>query len=75
MLITPEEGDFVTTDDLERDILSIVSVHPMREADLRKTIEARNGDFALIERLVREDRIVRTSYGGTAFYIRNLHQN
>lgn len=75
MLITPEEGDFVTTDDLERDVLSIVSVHPMREADLRNTIEARNGDFALIERLVREGRIVRTAYGGTAFYIRNLHQN
>jgi len=74
MLITPEQGEFVTTDNLERDLLSIVSVHPMREEDLLKTLAARNGDFALIERLVDTNRITRTAYGGTTFYIRNLHQ-
>jgi wyosine [tRNA(Phe)-imidazoG37] synthetase (radical SAM superfamily) len=75
MLITPEEGSFITTDDLERDLLSIVSVHPMREEDLLKTLGARSGSFALIERLMRENRVTRTVYGGTTFYIRNLHQN
>jgi wyosine [tRNA(Phe)-imidazoG37] synthetase (radical SAM superfamily) len=75
MLITPEEGAFVTTDDLEYDVLSIVSVHPMREADLLRTLEARNADFALIERLLHENRITKTAYGGTVFYIRNLHQS
>ncbi len=74
MLITPEEGGFFTTNDLERDVLSIVSVHPMREEDLLKTLKVRNADVTLIERLVRENRITRTVYGGTAFYIRNLHQ-
>lgn len=75
MLITPEEGDFVTTDDMERDLLSIVSVHPMREDDLLKTLSAGGRDFSLVERLVREGRITKTVYGGTAFYIRNLRQN
>jgi wyosine [tRNA(Phe)-imidazoG37] synthetase (radical SAM superfamily) len=75
MLISPEEGAFVTTDDLERDVLSIVAVHPMREAVLLRTLEAKNADITLIDRLVREHRITRTTYGGTVFYIRNLHQN
>lgn len=46
----------------------------MREEDLLKTLKVRNADVTLIERLVRENRITRTVYGGTAFYIRNLHQ-
>ncbi|MFZ2414229.1 MAG: radical SAM protein [Candidatus Cryosericum sp.] len=75
MLITPEEGEFVTTDDLERDLLSIVSVHPMREEDLLKTLAARDSDFALIERFLQKNFITKTTYGGTTFYIRNLHQN
>lgn len=65
-------GGFVSLGDVEKDILSITSVHPMREDAVLKLLEKRGEGRPLLERLMEHGAIKRTEYEGRTFYIRNL---
>lgn len=73
MLITPEEGEFTITDDLQEDLLSIVSVHPIREEEIHKLLSEKRSDFSLVNELIKEGKIKKVKYNNKIFYIRKLN--
>lgn len=67
------EGDsFTSTGDLEKDLLSITSVHPMREEGVEKLIEKTNADWKVVEKLLAEERLIKLEYEGHIYYMRKL---
>ncbi len=67
------EGDaFALTGDVEDDLLSITSVHPMREDAVREFLASAGADWAVVRRLLDEERLVETPYRGQTFYLRSL---
>ena len=50
------EGDaFASTGNVEDDLLSITSVHPMREGAVKNFLQKADADWKTIERLKNED--------------------
>jgi wyosine [tRNA(Phe)-imidazoG37] synthetase (radical SAM superfamily) len=67
------EGDaFVFTGDVEKDLLSITAVHPMREQAVSAFLEKAGNDWSIIRRMIASNAIIETAYGGEKFYIRNF---
>lgn len=71
-LIGYEGNAFASTGNVEEDLLSITSVHPMREDAVRELLTKANAEWELIEDLMRENRLVAVDYEGTRFYMRKL---
>jgi len=71
-LIGYEGNAFAFTGEAEEDILSITSVHPMREDALKDFLGRANSDWSLIERLIKQGKLVESEYEGHKFYIRKL---
>lgn len=71
--ITGYEGTaFASTGNVEEDLLSITSVHPMREDAVREFLAKANAEWELVENLIKRDRIVAVDYEGRKFYVRRL---
>lgn len=71
-LLGYEGNAFAFTGDAEDDLLSITSVHPMREDVLNEFLLKSNTDTHLIKRLIIEGKLVETEYSGKKFYTRRL---
>lgn len=71
-LIGYEGNEFAFTGNVEEDILSITSVHPMREDALEEYLRKANGDFSSVEKLVEENKIIVSEFKGRKFYLRKL---
>lgn len=71
-LIGYEGNAFAFTGEVEEDILSIASVHPMREEALKDFLERAKSDWSVIERLIKQGQLVESEYKGHKFYIRKL---
>ncbi|MBN2726977.1 radical SAM protein [Candidatus Mcinerneyibacteriota bacterium] len=70
------EGDaFAQTGDLAEDILSITSVHPMREEAVKKMVDKSDASFEVIEDLVDKEELIRTSFNNHTFYLRKLKRS
>lgn len=65
-----EGNDFVSSGDIEKDILSITSVHPVREDALIKMIKDKNEDVSIIEKLIKENKVKVVFFNNTRYYIR-----
>jgi len=74
-LISYEGNSFAFTGEAEEDILSITSVHPMREGALKDFLGRANSDWSLIERLVKQGKLVESEYEGHKFYIRKFKKS
>jgi len=73
--LTGYEGNvFASTGNAAEDILSITAVHPMREAAVRELLAKNQADWAIIENLVGEGKLMETEYEGHKFYIRRFNQ-
>jgi len=72
LLVGFEGEDFAYSGDVERDILSVTSVHPMREEALRALIQKAGAEWSLVEELVETGRLRRVEYKGGRFYLRHL---
>jgi wyosine [tRNA(Phe)-imidazoG37] synthetase (radical SAM superfamily) len=71
--LTGYEGNaFAYTGDIERDLLGITAVHPMREDAVESMLKRAKASWAPVDRLVSEGRIVKTIYNGHLFYLRSL---
>jgi wyosine [tRNA(Phe)-imidazoG37] synthetase (radical SAM superfamily) len=67
------EGDaFASTGDAREDLLSITSVHPMREEAVRKLLSRAGSNWGTVERLIDEGKLVELPYSGKRFYMRKL---
>ena len=71
-LIGYEGNAFAFTGEVEEDILSITSVHPMREDALKDFLGRANSDWLVIERLIKQGKLVESEYEGHKFYIRKF---
>lgn len=70
-----EEPYFVSTGDLERDLLNTTAVHPMREESIEKFLSNGNKSWDLVKKLINEGKLVEVEYRGDKFYIRRLREH
>jgi wyosine [tRNA(Phe)-imidazoG37] synthetase (radical SAM superfamily) len=63
---------FGSTGDIERDLLSITAVHPMRESEIVKFLKKAGRDWDVMERLLKGNKMLLTSYNNENFYMRNF---
>jgi len=71
-LIGYEGNAFAFTGEAEEDILSITSVHPMREEALKDFLKRAKSDWLTILKLINKGQLVETEYKGNKFYIRKF---
>jgi wyosine [tRNA(Phe)-imidazoG37] synthetase (radical SAM superfamily) len=71
-LLGVEDGSFGYSGDVEADILGVTAVHPMPEASLRELLEKAGAEWAVVERLLTEEQIVKLNYNDGTFYFRKL---
>ncbi len=71
-LIGYEGNAFAFTGNVEEDLLSITSVHPMREEAVKEFLRKANADWGVVERLLREGKLIELEYNGKRFYMRRL---
>lgn len=72
-LLTGFEGDrFSILQDIEGDILSITSVHPLREDVLLKLLARSGKSQEIIDKLIRDKKLKRVRYRGKNFFIRRF---
>jgi wyosine [tRNA(Phe)-imidazoG37] synthetase (radical SAM superfamily) len=70
-LLTGYEGmGFGTTGNAEADLLSITSVHPMREDAVRSLLVESGADWRRVERLIQGDLLAEIEYRSQKFYVR-----
>jgi len=71
-LIGYEGNSFAFTGNVEDDLLSITSVHPMREEGVSEFLKKAKSDWRVIEKLIKEGKLIETSYEGKRFFVRKL---
>jgi len=69
-----EGNEFACTGDAARDILSITSVHPMREDAVTQLLERSSADWAVVRDLLGTGQLVESAYEGHRFYVRCLQR-
>jgi len=71
-LVGYEGNAFSFTGNVENDLLSITSVHPMREEGVREFLTKARADWRIIERLKEENKLVEVTYNKNRFYLRKF---
>jgi len=71
-LIEYEGNEFVCTGDVEEDLLSILSVHPMRETAVDEFLEKAGATKSLIVHLLEQRRLIKLEHGGHTFYMATI---
>ena len=72
-LLTGYEGNaFSSTGDLHKDILSITSVHPMREDAIDKMLSNYGKDQRFIHQMIKNEELTKSFYQDHTFYIRKF---
>ena len=67
------EGDaFSSTGNAEEDLLSITSVHPMREEGVRELLKKSNARWKVVDNLLRDGRLIELEYEGHKYYMRSI---
>lgn len=74
-LIGYEGNAFASTGDVERDILDITAVHPMRKEAILSLLERTSAPESTLDQLVRRGEISVTVYRGHTYYVRRLKSN
>jgi wyosine [tRNA(Phe)-imidazoG37] synthetase (radical SAM superfamily) len=68
------DDDLQLTGQAEKEILSITTVHPLKEGQLREYLKKVRGDWSLIKRLLNDNQLIEKKFNGTNFYMRNPKQ-
>lgn len=71
-LIGYEGNAFAFTGDAEQDILSITAVHPMRQDAIDQFLKKAHEDVSLINRLLKQQKLVKHTLNKTTFYSRKI---
>jgi len=67
-----EGNEFAFSESVEESLLSITSVHPMREEAVDELLTRAGEDWIIVRRLVAQGRLVELDHGGHTFYMRKL---
>jgi wyosine [tRNA(Phe)-imidazoG37] synthetase (radical SAM superfamily) len=74
-LLTGYEGaDFSSTGNIEKDLLGIMAVHPMRRDAVHELLLKSNSGWSLVQRLIDERQLVEVSFEGEKFIVKNLRE-
>jgi wyosine [tRNA(Phe)-imidazoG37] synthetase (radical SAM superfamily) len=73
-LIGYEGNAFSSTGNLEEDLLSITSVHPMRGDAVGELLGRAGADWPSVQRLVSRGDLAEAEYGGHKFYLRSIRK-
>jgi wyosine [tRNA(Phe)-imidazoG37] synthetase (radical SAM superfamily) len=73
-LIGYEGNAFAFTGNVEEDLLSIMTVHPMRDEAIKAFLRKANSGWQLIEKLLASEKLVEFEYEGNKYYMRKLEQ-
>jgi wyosine [tRNA(Phe)-imidazoG37] synthetase (radical SAM superfamily) len=71
-IIEKKEEKFGYTGDLLKDILSIVSVHPMSRKEIEDFINENKGEVKIINELIKKNEIEEVEYRGEKYYRRKF---
>lgn len=71
-LIGYEGNAFAFTRNVEDDVLSITSVHPMRRDGIDAYLKKANADWSSIQRLIENNKLIEVTYSGQKFYLRKF---
>jgi wyosine [tRNA(Phe)-imidazoG37] synthetase (radical SAM superfamily) len=71
-LIGYEGNAFSSSGDVEGDMLSIMSVHPMREDAVHEFLTRSNAGWEIIHRLIAQGRLIELAHEGKKFYMLKL---
>ena len=71
-LIGYEGNAFAYTGDIEKDILSIASVHPIREEGMKELLKKSESNWGVVEKLIHDNKLVETGYKNKRFYMRKI---
>jgi wyosine [tRNA(Phe)-imidazoG37] synthetase (radical SAM superfamily) len=71
-LIGYEGNAFAFIGNVEEDLLSIMSVHPMREDAVREFLKKAGTDWKVMEKLIEERKLVKAHFKNKIFYLRKL---
>jgi wyosine [tRNA(Phe)-imidazoG37] synthetase (radical SAM superfamily) len=71
-LIGYEGNAFAFTGNAETDLLSITSVHPMRESAVIEILKKAGADWSQVHKLIGQGELVETEFEGQKFYLRNF---
>ncbi len=74
-LIGYEGNAFAFTGNVKEDLLSITSVHPMREDAVTDFLERAGTDWDVVDQMVDRQQLIETAYGDHRFYLRKLNQH
>lgn len=69
-LIGYEGNAFSSTGEVREDLLSITAVHPMRKEAVEEFLKRAGSDWAVITKLLHEQKLVELNYEGETFYLR-----
>ena len=72
-LIGYEGNAFAFSGDIEEDLLSITSVHPMRKDAVNEFLTRARADWSAVHELIDQKRLVEMDYEGRTFYMRRFH--
>lgn len=71
-LIGYEGNAFAFTGDVRQDLLSITSVHPMKEEAVVELLNKARVDWNIVESLISEGELLRVRYRDQDFYVRKI---
>lgn len=69
-LIGYEGNKFSSTGDLEKDLLNITAVHPLKEEAVAELIKKTESSWKAVEELVKDHKIIVSEYNKEKFYLR-----
>ena len=75
LLVGHEGNEFAFTGNIVNDLMSITSVHPMREESVKELLAKAGEDWVVIEKLINEQKIVEAIYKKNKFYLRRLEDS
>ncbi len=67
-----EGNDFSFTGNVEDDLLNIVAVHPMQEEAVEVFLKKAGADWALIDTLIGQGRLLAVVHEGKKYYLRKI---
>jgi wyosine [tRNA(Phe)-imidazoG37] synthetase (radical SAM superfamily) len=71
-IIGYEGNEFGFSGNVKEDLLSITSVHPMREEAVREYLKKAGADWRVITDLIKKGSLIELKYQGKNFYMRKL---
>jgi len=72
LLAYSEGTDFTFSSNAEKELLSILAVHPMRSDAVKKFLNKAKSNWDLIEKLIHENILKEVNYSGKTFLVKNI---